>query len=140
MNIQSLKAELSKVERRRQRLEKQIKTRTAKQFAALPGRVGLKSIDALILSLAPYASPQLRGRFGTMDGSSASVSLNGQSKRRGNKSKGTRYTAAVKAAVKAALVKGGKTAAQISAEYGPSVFSINDWKKQWGLAKSRKKK
>jgi hypothetical protein len=136
MNIQSLKAELSKVERRRQRLEKQIRTRTAKQFAALPGRVGLKSIDALILSLAPYASPQLRGRLGGNGADSSAAS----GKRRGNKSKGTRYTSAVKAAVKAALVKGGKTAAQISAEYGPSVFSINDWKKQWGLAKSRKKK
>jgi hypothetical protein len=37
-------------------------------------------------------------------------------------------------------MKGGQTAAQISQQYGPSVFSINDWKKQWGLAKSRKKK
>jgi hypothetical protein len=137
MNIQSLKAELGKVERRRARLEKQIQSRTARQYAALPARVGLKSIDALILSLAPYASPRLRGRLG---GNGAETSSAAPGKRRGNKSKGTRYTAAVKAAVKAALVKGGKTAAQISKEYGPSVFSINDWKKQWGLAKSRKKK
>jgi hypothetical protein len=136
MNIQSLKAELSKVERRRARLEKQIKSRTARQYAALPARVGLKSIDALILSLAPYASPRLRGRLGGNGADSSAA----PGKRRGNKSKGTRYPAAVKAAVKAALVKGGKTAAQISQEYGPSVFSINDWKKQWGLAKSRKKK
>jgi hypothetical protein len=136
MNIQSLKAELSKVERRRARLEKQIKSRTARQYAALPARVGLKSIDALILSLAPYASPRLRGRLGGNGADSSAA----PGKRRGNKSKGTRYPAAVKAAVKAALVKGGKTAAQISQEYGPSVFSINDWKKQWGLAKSRKKR
>jgi hypothetical protein len=97
----------------------------------------LKSIDALILSLAPYASPRLRSRLG---GNGADSSSAAPGKRRGNTSKGTRYTSAVKAAVKAALVKGGKTAAQISQEYGPSVFSINDWKKQWGLAKSRKKK
>jgi len=138
MNIQSLKAELGKVERRRQRLEKQIKTRTTRQFSALPARVGLKSIDALILSLAPFASPRLRSRIDGTNGAEPSSAVAG--KRRGNKSKGTRYTAAVKAAVKAALTKGGQTAAQISKEYGPSVFSINDWKKQWGLAKSRKKK
>jgi hypothetical protein len=139
MNIQSLKAELGKVERRRARLEKQIKSRTARQFAALPARVGLKSIDALILSLAPFASPRLRSRLGG-NGADSPVESAAPGKRRGSKSKGTRYTSAVKAAVKAALVKGGKTAAQISQEYGPSVFSINDWKKQWGLAKTRKKK
>src|SRR3970040_1776060 len=64
MNIQSLKAELSKIERRRARLEKQIKSRTSRQYAALPARVGLKSIDALILNLAPFASPRLRSRLG----------------------------------------------------------------------------
>jgi hypothetical protein len=137
MNIQSLKAELSKVERRRERLQKQIQTRTRRQFAALPARVGLKSIDALILNLAPYASPGLRSRLGA-NGADTTAAASG--KTRGNKSKGTRYPAAVKAAVKAALLKGGQTAAQISQQYGPSVFSINDWKKQWGLAKSRKKK
>jgi hypothetical protein len=137
MNIQSLKAELTKIERRRERLQKQIQTRTKRQYAALPARVGLKSIDALILSLAPYASPRLRGRLGA-NGAESAVAAPGR--KRGNKSKGTRYPAAVKAAVKAALIKGGQTAAQISQQYGPSVFSINDWKKQWGLAKSRKKK
>jgi hypothetical protein len=137
MNIQSLKAELSKVERRRVRLQKQIQTRTRRQYTALPARVGLKSIDALILSLAPYASPRLRSRLGSNEGDGA-VAVPG--KKRGNKSKGTRYPAAVKAAVKTALMKGGQTAAQISQQYGPSVFSINDWKKQWGLAKPRKKK
>jgi hypothetical protein len=137
MNIQSLKAELTKVERRAQRLQKQIQSRTRRQYTALPARVGLKSIDDLILNLAPYASPRLRTRLGT-SGANGAQAVPG--KKRGNKSKGTRYPAAVKAAVKAALMKGGQTAAQISQAYGPSVFSINDWKKQWGLAKSRKKK
>lgn len=137
MNIQSLKAELTKVERRAQRLQRQIQSRTKRQYTALPARVGLKSIDALILNLAPYASPRLRSRLGANGADTPSAA---PGRKRGNKSKGTRYPAAVKAAVKAALMKGGQTAAQISQQYGPSVFSINDWKKQWGLAKSRKKK
>jgi transposase-like protein len=100
--------------------------------------VGLKNIDDLILELLPYGSSTLRARLGQ---NGATVSPTG--KRRGRpprKSRGTRYTADVKAAVKRAVEEGGKTVAEISRELGPSVFSIKDWKKQWGLTRARKKK
>ena len=139
MNLQTLQAQLSQLERKRQQLEKRIKDRASKQYAALPKKVGLKNIDDLILNLLPYGSSGLRSRLnqngGTLPG--------GSGKRRGRpprKSRGTRYTADVKAAVKRAVEAGGKTVAEISREFGPSVFSIKDWKKQWGLTRSRKKK
>src|SRR3569833_2207491 len=139
MNLQTLQAQLSQLERKRQQLEKRIKDRASKQYAALPKKVGLKNIDDLILNLLPYGSSGLRSRLnqngGTLPG--------GSGKRRGRpprKSRGTRYTADVKAAVKRAIEAGGKTVAEISREFGPSVFSIKDWKKQWGLTRSRKKK
>jgi hypothetical protein len=138
MNLQTLQAELSKLERKRVALEKRIKARASRQYAALPARVGLKSIDDLIEQLLPYGSKGLRARLG---GASADASATG--KRRGRpprRSRGTRYTSDVKAAVKAAVEAGGKTVAEISREYGPSVFSIKDWKKKWGLTRKRRKK
>lgn len=139
MNLQSLQAQLNKLERKRQQLEKRIKSRASQQFAALPARVGLKSIDDLIVQLLPYGSKGLRSRLGA--GGAEGTATTG--KRRGRpprRSRGTRYTADIKAAVKAAVEAGGQTVAEISREYGPSVFSIKDWKKQWGLTRKRKKK
>jgi hypothetical protein len=138
MNLQNLQAQLNQLERKRQQLEKRIKDRASKQYAALPKKVGLKNIDDLIIELLPYGSSGLRSR---LNHNGANPGTTG--KRRGrppNKSRGTRYTADVKAAVKRAVEAGGKTVAEISREFGPSVFSIKDWKKQWGLTRSRKKK
>ena len=142
MNLQTLQAELNRLERRRQTLEKRIKQRTSKQYAALPARVGLKSIDELILKLLPFGSNGLRSRLHAAPRAEGSASAAVQGKRRGRpplRSRGTRYGADVKAAVKRAVEEGGKTVAQISREYGPSVFSIKDWKKKWGLTRKRKK-
>lgn len=140
MNLQSLQAELNKLERRRQTLERRLKARASRQFAALPARVGLKSIDELILQLLPYGSSALRNKLGfAVTGNGAA----GGGRRRGAasmRSRGTRYGADVKAAVKRAVEEGGRTVAEISREYGPSVFSIKDWKKKWGLTRKRRKK
>ena len=138
MNLQTLQAQLTQLERKRQQLEKRIKERASRQYAALPAKVGLKNIDDLILELLPYGSSGLRSRLNQNGAASAPGG-----KRRGRpprKSRGTRYTADVKAAVKRAVEAGGKTVAEISREFGPSVFSIKDWKKQWGLTRARKKK
>jgi hypothetical protein len=140
MNLQTLQAELNRLERRRQTLEKRIKARASKQYAALPARVGLKSIDELILKLLPYGSNGLRSKLNTTPKADGAAAVPG--KRRGRpplRSRGTRYGADVKAAVKRAVEAGGKTVAQISREFGPSVFSIKDWKKKWGLTRKRKK-
>lgn len=124
-------------------LEKRIKARASRQYAALPARVGLKSIDELILQLLPYGSNGLRNRLGSASEGRASAPAVAVGKRRGRpprRSRGTRYGADVKAAVKKALEEGGKTVAELSREYGPTVFSIKDWKKKWGMVKARKKK
>jgi hypothetical protein len=139
MNLQTLQAQLSQLERKRQQLEKRIKDRASKQYAALPKKVGLKNIDDLIINLLPYGSSGLRSRL-NQNGTSADGATGKRRGRPPRKSRGTRYTADVKAAVKRAVEAGGKTVAEISREFGPSVFSIKDWKKQWGLTRSRKKK
>jgi hypothetical protein len=138
MNLQTLQAELNKLERKRVALEKRIKARASRQYAALPARVGLKSIDDLIEQLLPYGSKGLRARLGA--GSAGATAIGKRRGRPPRRSRGTRYTSDVKAAVKAAVEAGGKTVAEISREYGPSVFSIKDWKKKWGLTRKRRKK
>ena len=140
MNLQTLQAELNKLERRRQTLEKRIKSRASKQYAALPARVGLKNIDELILQLLPYGSSGLRSKLGSRESENGATHTGKRRGRPPRRSRGTRYTADIKAAVKRAVEAGGKTVAEISREYGPSVFSIKDWKKQWGLTRKRKKK
>lgn len=138
MNLQTLQSQLTKLERRGRQLQKAISTRTARQYAALPKKVGLKSIDALFLALVPYVSPRARNtvRISNGNGSSAPAKAAKRNVTTG-KSKGTRYGADVKAKVTAALRKGDLTAAQISEKYGPSVFSVNAWKANLGLTKSR---
>ena len=151
MNLQTLRAKLTKVERERSKLEQQIQANAKKQLDALPAKVGLKTIDDLILELVPYASPSIRAKLMT-NGSGSSVST-GSGRPRGRprknaapteaatvKSKGTRYTQDVKDSIKKALEEGGLTVAAISEKYGASPFSINQWKKSWGLTKARKKK
>lgn len=138
MSLQSLRAKLLQVERQRQKLQKRIQTTSKKQLEALPAKVGLKSIDDLILELVPYASPRVRAKAG-LNGSGDVVAA-GRKADRPAKSKGTRYAADTKEAIKAALQKGGMTVAQLSEKYGASSFSINQWKKRWGLTKPRKKK
>jgi len=143
MNLQTLRAKLTRVERQRSKLELQIKTGSRKQFDALPGKVGLKSIDELILELMPYASPRVRAKVGLNGhGAAAPAAARvGRGKRSvAEKSTGTRYTEDTKQAIKQALEKGGLTVAQISEKFGASSFSINQWKKRWGLTKARKKK
>ena len=60
--------------------------------------------------------------------------------KRSKSSTRNRYSEAVKTAIRRELEKGGKTFNQLSKEYGPSAFSIKDWKKSWGLTKPRKKR
>jgi len=157
MNLQTLRAKLTKVERQRSKLEQQIQANAKKQLDSLPARVGLKNIDELILELLPYASPGIRSKLQTNGSGAASTGETaGTGRRRGRprknaepaetsgdggvKSKGTRYTQDVKDAIKSALEEGGMTVAAISEKYGASPFSINQWKKSWGLTKARKKK
>jgi hypothetical protein len=143
MNLKTLQAQLTRIERRRKTLQTRIQVRATKLFTALPGKVGLKTIDALITSLAPYASPRLRSRFASNGAAGPAAAAGRAAPRRraaSVRSKRTRYSPEVKAAVKAALTKGDQTVALISKQYGVSTFSINGWKKSWGLTKSRRKR
>lgn len=146
MTIQLIEAKLRKIDAERERLHRELETRRLKQFTSLPAKVGLRNVDQLIISLAPYASAQLRARL-TVNGTAAasrpgrpSSSKTVGSARNGSTGRrNARYTDQQRAAVKEALAKGDRTVAQISKALGVAEPSIIDWKKKWGLVKKRKK-
>ena len=136
MKLQSIEARLKKVEREREKLTKQLETGRSRFFSAIPAKHGFKSIDALIQALAPYASPAVRSRLGR--GKTGSKPASAPRKPQPSTAL-THYSDAQKAAVRAAVKKGGKTVPEISKETGVGPYTIIDWKKKWGLAKKRRK-
>lgn len=130
MTIQSIEAELRRVERRSEQLRKQLEDRKRKQFTSIPAKYGFKSMDLFIAALSPYASRRLKSP------SKSAATSKTTSARPGY----TRYTDQHKARVKAALAKGDKTVREISKQTGVSEYAIIDWKEAWGLVKHRKTK
>jgi hypothetical protein len=139
MKIDAMKAQLSKIERQRHALTRQIEALQEKRLAALPAQVGLGSIDNLILALVPHASSTLRTKLHAIDlsqgdGDGASGGhLNGNGKR-------ARFPEALKAQIKSELENGKKSVAQLSREYGPSHPTIMGWKREWGMTHPRPRK
>ena len=137
MKIDAMKAQLSKIERQRHALTRQIQALQEKRLAALPAQVGLGSIDNLILALMPHASSTLRTKLqgAEVDGAEGEGAgyLNGNGKR-------ARFPEALKAQIKTELETGKKSVAQLSREYGPSHPTIMGWKREWGMTHPRPRK
>lgn len=130
MTIQSIEAELRRVERRREKLSRQLEDRKRKQFTSIPAKYGFKSMDSFIAALSPYTSPSLtKAKPKTVAKTSSTTA---KTARRG------KYSDQVKAAVKADLQKGDKTVREIAKQRGVSEYAIIDWKQAWGLVKHRK--
>src|SRR5262245_36184677 len=103
MTIQSIEAELKRVERRREILRRQLEDRRTKQFTAIPAKYGFKSMDAFIVALSPYASSRIKLRLA--DESASAVPRPARTAIPAKAAGGgrTKYTEQHKAAVKAAL-------------------------------------
>jgi Helix-turn-helix domain of resolvase len=137
MTIQALEAQLKKIERQRALLSKRLAARKARQFTTLPTKVGLRSVDALILSLSPYASPKLRGSL--MGNGAQPIRKQASAKRVARRGRPARYGEEVRASVRKLLEQGQMTSAAIGKKFGVSPYTIKDWKKQWGLSKKRRR-
>ena|SRR5581483_5544666 len=139
MKIDAMKAQLSKIERQRHALTRQIQALQEKRLAALPAQVGLPSIDGLILALMPHASPTLRTKLQAVELNGADGESMGAGYHDGN-GKRARFPEALKAQIKAELEVGKKSVAQLSREYGPSHPTIMGWKREWGMTHPRPRK
>src|SRR5688572_22601026 len=100
MTIQTLEAQLKKIERQRALLSKRIAARKARQFTSLPGKVGLRSVDALILSLSPYASSKLRGALTGNGAQAIRLGRMGSAKKVARRGRPARYGDEVRASVR----------------------------------------
>jgi hypothetical protein len=139
MKIDSMKAQLSKIERQRHALTRQIQALQEKRLAALPAQVGLGSIDNLILALMPHASSTLRTKLQGVEADGAEGEGAGAGYLNGN-GKRARFPEALKAQIKTELETGKKSVAQLSREYGPSHPTIMGWKREWGMTHPRPRK
>lgn len=143
MKLETLQAELNKIERRRAKLEQQIRVQAETLYTSLPRKVGLKNVDALVLALVPYASPAVRKKLDARataplkssprvkkDPAPAKVTQMGD--------KRMRYSDEKKAAVRRAVQEGKLTIREISTKHGVPTDSIKKWKRKWGLTARRK--
>lgn len=146
MKLSSLQTELAKIERRRVLLQEQISTQAKSLYAALPGKVGLRTVDALIVALAPYASPAIRQKLHSAQPTTPKTKAAAASpapKSSGKKATGRRTprSAAQKTAVRNAFTEGKLSIREISAKHGVPANTLKKWKMAWGLtAKAPAKK
>jgi hypothetical protein len=134
VNIEKIKAQITRIDREKRALEQRIQIIQRRKLVALPKQVGLDSIDSLIAALAHHASPSVRIQLQSMsfNGSGSFDPANGS----GN-ARRARFTAEMRARIKAELEAGKKSVAQISREYGPSHPTIMGWKREWGMTHPR---
>jgi hypothetical protein len=132
MKIETIKAQLSRVERQRSVLKQRMDELRRRELSKLPQHVGLATIDELILVLVQHASPALRERLARIDGTETTdPGAEPDSARR------ARFPSELRARIRAELEAGGKSVAQLSREYGPSHPTIMGWKREWGLTRPR---
>lgn len=139
MKIDAMKAQLSKIEKQRNALTRQIQTLQEKRLTALPAQAGFDSIDGLILALLHHASPSLRNKLHTVDLNGAEGDLHGIGYQGGN-GKRARFPESLKEQIKTELQTTKKSVAQLSREYGPSHPTIMGWKREWGMTHPRPRK
>jgi hypothetical protein len=140
MTIQSLEAQLKKIEKQRNLLTKRLETRKARQFTSLPAKVGLRSVDELILSLTPYASSKLRNLAGNGTQHIRRGRKKVSAKKATRRGRASPFRQEIRDSVREALNKGEMTSAEVGRKFGVSPYTIKDWKKKWGLSKERRRR
>jgi uncharacterized protein involved in exopolysaccharide biosynthesis len=134
VNIDKIKAQITRIDREKRALEQKIQVIQRKKLAELPGQVGLDSIDSLIAALARHASPSVRIHLQSM---SFSGSVGPDSSDSDGNAKRARFSSDMRGRIRAELAAGKKSVAQISREYGPSHPTIMGWKREWGMTHPR---
>lgn len=122
--LQALQAKASE-------LQKTIESERTQELATLPERYGYDSLPAFIRALKEASGSKARRGRKAAGGSRASAAAKG-----GRKRKRAKITPELKQQVKEA-VESGKTGAQIAKEFGISIPSVQNIKKELGLVKAR---
>lgn len=118
-------AQLKVLQAQAAELQRSIETDRTRELTGLPTQFGFDSVESFIKAVRAAASS------GKKRGRKAAVKAAGSGKRTR-----TKITPELKASVKAA-VEAGKTGAAIAAEFGISLPSVQNIKKEFGLVKTR---
>ena len=125
VNVERLRSEVDELQKSRNDIDRLIERKNLLILKAIPGVYGFESMDALIGTLAQFASNDLRERIGASP----------PSLRRGG-GKGRRYPAELRVTVRKAL-EAGESASQIARAQGVSLGTLIRWKKLWGVGSRR---
>ena len=128
--VKELEAAKAKVAELEQALQKERK----QQLAGLPAEYGFDSLEDFIKALKSAGSS--RGASSSVAKGKGRAAKTAAPIAPRKKGKRARITPELKDRVKAAVVA-GKTGAQIASEFGISVPSVQNIKKEFGLVKSR---
>jgi hypothetical protein len=124
--------ELAALQAKAAKLQAAIESQRTSELAALPANYGYASLNDFIKALkAAAASGGKRGRRGPKARAAKAAK-----KKAGGRRKRAKITAELKDKVKSA-VEAGKTGAAIAKEFGISVPSVQNIKKELGLVKKR---
>ena len=116
--------ELQDLQARAADLQKTIETERQKELASLPGKYGFDTVEAFIKAVRAAG-----GSKGKKRGRKAKAAAPGKRTR-------TKITPELKSKVIAA-VQAGKTGAAVAAEFGISLPSVQNIKKEAGMVKAR---
>jgi len=122
--------ELAALQAKAAKLQAAIESQRTSELAALPANYGYASLNDFIKALKAAVSSGKRGRRG------AKAKVGKPAKKSGGKRKRAKITSELKSQVKSA-VEAGKTGAAIAKEFGISVPSVQNIKKELGLVKKR---
>ena len=136
-DIQTLQKDYEAAQQNAEKAKLKLEAANADRFKSLPKQVGLKTVDALIKALLPFASGVTKGK------------LKGVFERKGTtaKAKPAKATTrkpraklddAARKKIEARLREGKKTAAEVAKEFDVSKATVNDIKAKAKLTKKRK--
>lgn len=123
--------ELAALQAKAAKLQAAIESQRTSELAALPANYGYASINDFIKALKAAAGSGKRRRKGMKAKAGKPAKKSG-----GKKRKRAKITSELKSQVKSA-VEAGKTGAAIAKEFGISVPSVQNIKKELGLVKKR---
>lgn len=123
--------ELAALQAKAAKLKAAIESQRTAELAALPGNYGYESLNDFVKALKAAVGGS-RGRKGRGKGKAKAA----KGGKKGGRRKRAKITPELKSQVKAA-VEAGKTGAAIAKEFGISVPSVQNIKKELGLVKKR---
>ena len=111
-------------------LEKSIASQLEAELASLPGKYGFASVQEFARAVTKAAGSKTAKKKGKRGRPAAAAASSGGKRKR------AKITPELKAEVKSA-VEAGKTGAAIAKEFGISLPSVQNIKKEFGLVKAR---